>query len=357
MEKRKYSNDRIQLVATTIITTILKYFPEKYIEIIFGGMLSINDVVDMIILDIIKELYDMKEEKHSLRYFLKKKGIKTEDSIMRYSRIQSFIMQHRKQEYNNRSKEHNVTREMESLIPPDMTDMDNKLKGYKITEMNFFEITTILENEFTKALTEKRLIDSKKISNTAFKRIVAEYDSIIDNLEKTWESDTHNIIFNSIAAFTLEWKYPIKFLYQVAKKMEEKNKSEFDDEQRLLCALCGDIIHRSVLGLDFSTHSRMLHAREKYIDLIIDEPANSDYKIEQIGNYGEGLFIVTQMRKNPNIKINGESLIEWFEKNTDEKAWASFFQDYNVFKYINEKKEWTNKSIRYFRRLYSLILR
>ena len=50
--------------------------------------------------------------------------------------------------------------EMEELLPPDMSDMKNKLDGYKLTEMNFFETTTILENEFTKAVTEHRLTNS-----------------------------------------------------------------------------------------------------------------------------------------------------------------------------------------------------
>ena len=49
--------------------------------------------------------------------------------------------------------------------------MKTKLDGYQLTEMNFFELTTILENEFTKAFTELRLIDSKKIPNARFREI------------------------------------------------------------------------------------------------------------------------------------------------------------------------------------------
>ena len=51
---------------------------------------------------------------------------------------------------------------MNDLLPPDMSDMKVKLEGYKLTEMNFFELTTILEYEFTKAFTELRLIILKK---------------------------------------------------------------------------------------------------------------------------------------------------------------------------------------------------
>ena len=55
--------------------------------------------------------------------------------------------------------------DISELLPPDMSDMKIKLEGYQLSEMNFFELTTILDNEFTKAFTEHRLIDSKKISN------------------------------------------------------------------------------------------------------------------------------------------------------------------------------------------------
>ena len=69
--------------------------------------------------------------------------------------------------------------DISELLPPDMSDMKIKLEGYQLSEMNFFELTTILYNEFTKAFTEHRLIDSKKISNERFKKIIDQYDTEI----------------------------------------------------------------------------------------------------------------------------------------------------------------------------------
>lgn len=356
-DMKKYSNAKIQLAAVVIYMSILTNFPRNYIEKVFGGMLKINDIVDMVLLDLIKQLYNKLADKHSLRYFLKEHNLDTEDTKMLYSRNHSFVMKHRKIEYDNKAKEVGIVKGMESLIPPDMTNMNNKLSGYQLTEMNFYELMIITNNDFTKSISEKRLIDSKKISNGKFKEILSEYDSIIDELSKTWEDNTHNTIFNSIAAFTLEWKFPIHFLYQLAKRMEEKNITEFDNEQQLLCVLCSEIAYRSVLGKSFFTHSRMIHLREKYIDLIIDEYANSDYLMEQIRDFEEGLYIVSRLCEDPEIKVMEYTLIEWFEENTDEDDWASFFRDYNIFSIIKSEKEWTNKRIRCFRRLYSLILR
>lgn len=93
---------------------------------------------------------------------------------MRYSRIQSYVQKYRKKKYDFRTRESGfaLISDISELLPPDMSDMKIKLEGYQLSEMNFFELTTILDNEFTKAFTEHRLIDSKKISNERFKKII-----------------------------------------------------------------------------------------------------------------------------------------------------------------------------------------
>lgn len=95
---------------------------------------------------------------------------------MRYSRIQSYVQKYRKKEYDFRTRESGFAwvSDISELLPPDMSDMKIKLEGYQLSEMNFFELTTILDNEFTKAFTEHRLIDSKKISNERLKKTQAE---------------------------------------------------------------------------------------------------------------------------------------------------------------------------------------
>ena len=66
---------------------------------------------------------------------------------MRYSRIQSYVQKYRKREYDFRTKESDfdILSDISALLPPDMSDMKTKLDGYQLTEMNFFELTTILE--------------------------------------------------------------------------------------------------------------------------------------------------------------------------------------------------------------------
>ena len=147
------SSDKMRLAMDVVTQMLIHYFPDGYIETVFSGMLDIDDVVEMIVFDVIKAIYDRTAEKHSMRYFFEKYGISQEADKMRYSRIQSYIMKYRKKEYEYRSDLQGINSEMEQLIPPDMSDMETKLEGYQLTEMNFFEITTVLENDFTKAIT------------------------------------------------------------------------------------------------------------------------------------------------------------------------------------------------------------
>lgn len=351
------SSNKIRMAIAVVTEMVRHYFPDDYIEEVFGGMLNIDDVVEMIIFDVIKAIYDKTAEKHSMRYFYDKYGISQEADIMRYSRIQSYIMKYRKKEYEDRSDLQGTYPEMERLIPPDMSDMEKKLEGYQLTEMNFFEITTVLENEFSKAISENRLIDSKKVTNEKFKDIIAQYDAVISELADSWDKTVDDIIFRTIAAFTLEWKYPVHFLYCIAKRMEELGISGFVDEQLRLVSFCADVSGTSRLGGGFNTHSRMVTVRDRYIDLILKEPSGSNNYHREHWRFGEGLFIISQIIRNHYMTINDMSIEDWFIENTNKEDWASFFRDYDVFRYINsDKKEWTNKRIRYFRRIYGEIL-
>lgn len=351
------SSNQMRMVMAVITAMVRHYFPDDYIEDVFGGMLNIDDVVEMIIFDVIKAIYDKTAEKHSMRYFLNKYGIFQEADIMRYSRILSHIMKYRKREYEDRADLHGAYPEMERLIPPDMSDMEKKLEGYQLTEMNFFEITKVSENEFSKAISENRLIDSKKVSNEKFKKIISQYDAVINELADSWDKTVDDIIFSTIAAFTLEWKYPVHFLYRIAKRMEELGILGFADEQLRLVSFCADVSGTSRLGKEFNTHSRMVTVRERYIDLILKEPSESNNYRQEHWRFGEGLFIISQIIRNHCMTVNDTSIEDWIFENTNKEDWASFFRDYDIFGHINsEKKEWTNKRIRYFRRIYGEIL-
>ena len=349
----------MHMVAMTILDVMMKEFPREYLDFLFAGLLDPSDIVEMVMLELIKNTYDTTEEKHSMRYFFNKYGITEQDQIMRYSRIQSYVQKYRMREYNFRKEEadFDVISDISELLPPDMSDIKNELDGYQLTEMNFFEDTNILENEFTKSFTEHRLIDSKKVSNTRFKEIIDQYDDIVLQLNGRWLKSDEDIVFCSLAAFTLEWKYPINFIYSVVNRMEELGISEFSDQMSRMATFCADVNYVSRnLCTRIATHSRMITVRERYIDLMLQEPDDSELFLAEQTAFLEGLTLISLLVKN--MTIENIPIKEWFVKNTTKEDWASFFMDYDIFCYINGwKKQWSNKKIRYFRECLGMLLR
>ena len=64
-------NNKMMAVAMTILETMMKVFPQEHLDFIFCGLLDPGDVVEMVMLDLIKRTYDKTEEKHALRYFMR----------------------------------------------------------------------------------------------------------------------------------------------------------------------------------------------------------------------------------------------------------------------------------------------
>lgn len=162
-------------------------------------------------------------------------------------------------------------------------------------------------------------------------------------------------VFTSLAAFTLEWKYPVNFLFAVARRMEELGISEFPDQKSRLASFCADVHCESMLNYNFSTHSRMVTVRDRYIDLMLTEPKDSLLFEAEQSAFLEGLGIVSQLVSH--MTIDDVPIKDWFINNTTKEDWASFFMDYDIFSYIDGwEKPWTNKRIRYFRECLGMLL-
>lgn len=90
--------------------------------------------------------------------------------------------------------------------------------------------------------------------------------------------------------------------------------------------------YMSILGFQVTTYSRMVGYREGII-------ANFLKSSEIEYPYCEMLALVTTFKEK--AEINGLSIKEWFIHNTDISDWASFFRDYNIFKSVDFKKDWS----------------
>ena len=77
------------------------------------------------------------------------------------------------------------------------------------------------------------ITSSKKVSNTHFQEMFEQYDSFVEDLiERSKRSDA-DMVFASLALFTLEWHYPIETFYVLSCFMEDEGIDTLDQDSLL----------------------------------------------------------------------------------------------------------------------------
>ena len=232
----------------------------------FVGGVSEKEFVDEIVVEFIKYAFDNSQEKHPLRYYVPYGVDENTDERMIYTRLLKYCQKYRDQEYDE-FKRKGV--DIEELKAKSMQTMDEKKEGYSITPMQYFEMTNIHDMTALKAFVENRLSDVKKVSNTSFKEMLEDYDRNVEEWkEKRLESD-YNMVFYSLAFFTIDWKYGFEFAYMLAKKMEQLKVKEID--KNFFSILCARMTIQSFLGCEVGIDSRMIKPRQKMIDILVPE--------------------------------------------------------------------------------------
>lgn len=337
------STEKILQIGSAITNYLFENYSSEYINFVFSGKLDVDDFVDQVLLECIKYAFDSTQDKHSLRHFLKERDELTDDARMRYSRLLAIVNDYKEKEITQIAS-NGVTIEDNAI--PDMCDISNKIDGYQLTEMNFLEITNIGELELIKAIINHRLSSTRKISNDRFIEIANQYDKFVLSLMEQRQDSDEKMVFNSLAYFTIEWKYAFNFLYRCVSEMKTAEITETAECLPKISMLFGYRQFMSILGTQVTTNSRMTGYREELISDFLTSP---EIKYQ----YCEMLSLVTTFTKH--LEINDIPIKDWFVQNTNIHDWASFFSDYDVFKYVDLNKTWSKKRIRSVRQFYSAI--
>ncbi len=336
--------DKLTNVGNSVTRFLFESFPKKYLSFVFSEDMGIDDLIDQILLELIKYAYDSTQDKHSIRFFLSQSGETEKDDVaMKYSRLQKIS-----NEYKNKELDYfeSLGFSVEEARPPQMQDINEKLDGYHLSEMNFFEITNIGDLELIKAIINHRLHSTKKVKNEQFRDIAVQYDKLAISLMEQSKDSDEKMVFTSLAYFTLEWKYAFDFIYQCASSMDHMGIKNSNEIFPRISILLGYRFIDSVLGFTSSADSRMVGYREKLIPCFLSDDTVSD-------RYAEQLALLAQIKEGGTIE--GVPIKRWFVENTDIHDWASFFREYNVFRCRDEMKNYSNMIIRNIRGLISLI--
>ena len=342
------------------IVASLGQLPVGKKEFLFGrsdeeDMDLVKIIADYITFEFIKYAHDSDDEKFSVRHFYDDNGKDDERGIQ--TRNRERMVKYKKAEIE-RNKE--VYSEQKDRFK-DMSIMKNRMEGHEITKMNFLEQNIFHDVKVLEKIVNGRITDSDSVSGKDFIRDFKEYDDKVKELMENSKKSDEDMVFYSLAFFTLEWHFGIETFYKLACMMEEDNVQEIDFNRLIM--LCSRISIESRFGGWVHTDSRMARERilllpylylngDKDIMPSIDE---AEEKEEVFDKFREIIVLVEYYKSVYECKSGG-LYKEWFKKESNMQDWASFLRYYDIFM-IWEEKEWPNlKRIKNMRKIFKGIM-
>ena len=79
----------------------------------------------------------------------------------------------------------------------------NRFPSYELSDFQYWELCNIYDMDLVKAVIEKRIGSSKKISVDRFIGMAEQFDSVIREQEKKFGTDPESSVFSSLVLFTL----------------------------------------------------------------------------------------------------------------------------------------------------------
>lgn len=342
-------------VAVAIEEVIINTLPANYQLFVFDGKITLEDIISQVLVECCKYAYDVTSEKHSLNYYLKSENLDVDKDSERMIRKRTidYIQERRSIEYDALLHRGIF---VESLKPPNMEAINDKLAGHKLNDFQYWEIKNVHDMHLIKAIVERRL-PKKNFTADAFKEYADEYDDVLRQISDDWKS-RGNELCDFLTIFTLEWKYSFNFYYELATEMIKYDVAEIPDAKRRLAAFSGTTSINSLLlqidphlvGGTIHTESRMLVSRRKYIHEIVTESAK-EFE-EELTRFIESIVIVTDMILH--MTYQKMPIKEWFLNNSTPGDWLSVFRNYDVFQAFIPEKDWgKKKKIRYVKEIYN----
>ena len=340
-------NDKMNKVFEVTKHVIMNIFPDRYIRFLFDDKISLDDLVMHILFECCKNAYDLTAKKSSLRAHMDSPEM--DDKRMMLQRTVQKINDYRMQEYRVHKKRTGI--ELDGLLPPRMNDIQRKIEGYQLNDLQYWEINNVHDMRLVSAIADEKII-SKNFSKQTFVDCANEYDDIVRELREKAEEGPESMVFSSLAVFTLAWKYSFDFYYNIATEMEKMGIKNIEDMGKKCWLFCGMVGLISCLPFQYTggiiyTDSRMVIIREKYVSIFMDLA-----EIDEV-RYREALVTASVMQSC--MTYRGIGIKEWFVENTTIEDWASVMEAYNVFQVFVPDKDWTNKRIKYVKEIYTVL--
>ena len=351
-------NPKMTSVADEIGWSIGKYYDEDYLDLLFSDNIAIEDVIFQILVECCRYAYLKNADKHSLKYYIDRDGLELDLARKNIKRIINYVNDHFEIEEKRMEASTGV-----KIHEPDvrLVKPANRFPSYELCNFQYWELCNIYDMGLVKAIIEKRLGSSKKISVDRFIGMAEQYDSTIREQEKRFGQDSEGTVFSSLVLFTLETKYSFNFFYELADEMEKTAVSEIPDMHNRIMTVAGSYKCASSLP---NICPEYAHDGDRYVEypMILQRRRLLRQMIHlHKGDIGELAFAkimeanVLANAVQSHIYLNGKPMRLWFVEETNIDDWASVFETYNVFRTFIRDKEWSPFKIQAIRKMYESV--
>lgn len=306
---------------------------------------NLVDFRNCYIMQLIKDAYYETEPKNSLRHH---RGTDDDAARMQDSRNIAYAQHYRNLQYQHILETTDIS--IRELLPEKVGTREEKLHGHEKTTMQYFELNTLAQHPIFKAIVSKRICSVKKIPNPTFKEYMDDYEDLIKGLLEGLDGNDEEVVFSAIALFTLEWKYPIELFYACVENAEKIGTTTIPQSRIFqLCTQHARMLLPSSTTI-LNTESRFVLHRMKLVPFAYDDTFPWAVVDEKLYHY-----LVMKYHFNQ-IIIHHDSLAEYYGMISTRKDWADFIRSNYDLRSLYKRKEWTNKRIRYFRKLFDTMI-
>ena len=349
---------KMHKIADAIGNVIYDNYAQDYLTLLFSNGIVIEDIIFQVLVLSCRYAYLSTAEKHPLKYYIDKDGLDLETTRKELKRVFDYV----NEKYHLES-----VRLMQTLgdnFPrPEMnlTKKAGRYPEYEFSAFQYWEGRNIHDMRLVKAIIERRVSSSKKVSIDRFLEFAQEYDTDIKKQKEIFGRTAEGTVFSSLQFFTLQTKYSFDYFYELASQMESLNVTEFSDMYNRLMSVAGSCKYASVLP-DINPNAaadedRMIQyplilQRKRFTKHIVSDPKDGPVSIA-LETMMEANVLVNAVRSHMHIGRIRLPLLIARETTIDD--WASVFEIYNVFQTFDPAKDWTDHKIKSVRKMYDLI--
>lgn len=309
-----------------------------------NNYLSIEDVIDFVIYESIKAAYDEYAPKKSLRQHMIENGLDSDADRRRFSRQIQYAQYYRDLQQERIADRTGI--EIDELSGKDMDNIDDRMAGHELNDMQFFELNNMLNMPVLKKIMGHQITSSKKVSNKTFVELMDEYDGFVKDLKKDMDTP-EKILFNSEAYFTLDWHYNIDIIYRIVIEAEKHGYPAFNPYN--VRGIMGELsIPPTTRWFSeiLTTECRMVLKRKDMLTLVYDI---SSEEREEFMNYLAEFY---RLRKVIKSSSDRKSVVELAASTSLEER-VNFIKSRQwVWDAHVDEKEWDVKRIKYAREIF-----